>query len=91
MKLGEQVTGSHFIKSSAGQSGGEEDPNLPTDTVAVVLYDRGTKWLAVYPKATKTAYHNAPELITSARACKWNHATATPGMPRGNVFLNDRL
>ena len=30
---------------------------LPINTVAVVLYDRGTKRLAVYPKATKTAYH----------------------------------
>ncbi len=35
----------------------EEDPSFPIDTVAVILYDRGTKWLAVYPKATNTAYH----------------------------------
>ncbi len=55
-KFGEQVTGCHFIKNTS-LSGDEEDPNLPIDTVAVVLYDRGTTWLAVYPKATKTAYH----------------------------------
>mgnify|MGYP000040302007 CR=1 FL=1 len=29
----------------------------PTDTVAVLLYDIGTKWLAVCLKATKTTYH----------------------------------
>ncbi len=35
----------------------EEDANFPFNTVAVVLYDRGTKWLAVYPKTTKTTEH----------------------------------
>ena len=25
--------------------------------MAVVIYDRATKWLAAYPKATKTTYH----------------------------------
>ena len=90
MKFGEQVTGYHFIKN-ASQSDDEEDPPFPIDTVEVALYDRGTKWLAVYPKATQTAYHtvetmqhssgpkdqiasfyydNAPELVTSARACE---------------------
>ena len=39
--------------SSKNVSGvNEEDPSFPTDTVAVLLYDRGTKWLAVYPKTT---------------------------------------
>ena len=87
------------------QDGGGDDSNFPTDTVAVVLFDRATRWLAVYPKAIKTAYHtieamqhfagpkdhissfycdNAPELITSARACKWRLATATPGIPQTN-------
>jgi hypothetical protein len=98
------VTGDHFIKNSS-PSGGQEDANFPIDTVAVVLYDRGTKWLAVYPNATKTAYHtveamqhfcgpkdhiasfyceSAPELVTSARACKWRRSTATTGMPQTN-------
>ncbi len=79
--------------------------HFPYDTVAVALCDRATRWLAVYAKATNTAYHtieamqhfagptdhkyrfycdNAPELITSARACKWRLATATPGMPQTN-------
>jgi hypothetical protein len=55
VKFGEQVTGDHFIKNAS--SAIEEDANFPTDTVAVVLYDRGTKWLAVYPKTTKTTEH----------------------------------
>ena len=54
-KFGDQVTGDHFIKG--GVVVDDEDPFFPTDTVAVVLYDRATKWLAVYPKTTKTTYH----------------------------------
>ena len=53
--FGEQVTGDHFIKNSLGDE--DEDPNFPISTVAVVLFDRATKWLAAYPKATKTTYH----------------------------------
>ena len=49
-KLGEQVTGDHFIK---GGREDEEDHNFSCDTVAVVLYDRGTRFLAVYPKSAK--------------------------------------
>ena len=49
-KLGEQVTGDHFIN---GGREDEEDHNFPCDTVAVVLYDRGTRFLAVYPKSAK--------------------------------------
>ena len=85
------MTGDHFIKHSLSKEGEIEDPNFPVNTVAVVLLDRGTKWLSVYPKATKSAFHTieamqhfagatdkianfyydyAPELITSARACK---------------------
>ena len=45
-KFGEKVTGDHFIKNVAGYAA-QEDPNSPVDTVAVVLYDRATKWLAV--------------------------------------------
>ena len=55
-KFGDQVTGDHFIKNGSG-SVEEEDPNFPSDTVAVVLFDRATRWLAVYPKSTKTTYH----------------------------------
>ena len=57
VKFGEQATGNHFIKSGRGDVAEKEDPHFPTDTVAVVLYDRGTTWLAVYPKTTKTLYH----------------------------------
>ena len=46
-KFGEQVTGNHFIK---GGREDERDPHFPCDTVAVVLYDRGTRFLAVYPQ-----------------------------------------
>ena len=53
--FGEQVTGDHFIKNTPDDD--DEDPDHPKDTVGVVLYDRGTKWLAVYPKGTKTAWH----------------------------------
>ena len=104
VKFCEQVTGYHFIKD-ASRSDDEEGPHFPIDTVAVVLSDRGTRWLAVYLEATKTCYHtveamqhfcgpkdriasfycdNAPELVTSARACRWRIATATPGMPQAN-------
>ena len=51
-KFGEQVTGEHFIKGCSGRED-EGDPNFPCDTVAVVLYDRGTRFLAVYPKSAK--------------------------------------
>ena len=59
--FGELVTGDHFIRH-ASLSDDEEDPSFPIDTVAVVLYDRGAKWLAVYPTATKTAYHTIEAL-----------------------------
>ena len=55
-RFGEQVTGDHFIKNGTYEAD-EEDPFFPVDTVAVVLYDRATKWLAVYPKLAKTTYH----------------------------------
>ena len=51
VKFGEQVTGDHFIKNASSVI--EEDASFPIDTVAVVLCDRGTKWVAVYPKTTK--------------------------------------
>ncbi len=36
---------------------GEEDDGIPVDTVAVVLLDRGTGWIALYPKASKSTEH----------------------------------
>ena len=54
-KFGEQVTGDHFIKSGTGTPD-EEDPYFPVNTVAVALYDRATKWIAVYPKSAKTPF-----------------------------------
>ncbi len=49
-KFGEQVTGDHFIKNGTDDADEVEDPFFPVDTVAVVLYDRATRWLAVYPQ-----------------------------------------
>ena len=51
------MTGDHFFKNAHGQDDGEEDPSFPCDTVALVLYDRATRWLAVYPKSIKSASH----------------------------------
>ena len=48
------MVGDHFIKGGRDE---EEDPNFPCDTVAVVLYGRATRWLAVYPKTAKTTVH----------------------------------
>ena len=59
-KLGEQVTGDHFIN---GGRGDEEDHNFPCDTVAVVLYDRGTRFLAVYPKSAKDTANTVAAML----------------------------
>ncbi len=32
-----------------------EDTDVPVDTVAAVFLDRATKWIAVYPKSSKSA------------------------------------
>ena len=49
------MTGDHFIKNDAVDTDDEEeDVNFPVNTVAVVLYDRATRWIAVYPKAAKS-------------------------------------
>ena len=55
--FGDQVTGDHFIKKGGGDFDEADDPNFLADSVAVVLFDRATRWLAVYPKSTKTTYH----------------------------------
>ena len=51
------MTGDHFIRYSLSNDSELEVLNFLVDTVAVVLFDRGTKWLSVYPKATKSAFH----------------------------------
>ena len=51
------MTGDHFIKKGGGDFDEADDPNFLADSVAVVLFDRATRWLAVYPKSTKTTYH----------------------------------
>ncbi len=33
------------------------DYDIPVDTAALVMLDRATQWIAVYPQATKTAEH----------------------------------
>ena len=43
-----------MIKNDDGE---EDDDTVPHDTVAVVLLDRGTGWLDVYPKASKSTEH----------------------------------
>ena len=52
-KLGAYVTADHLIKNDDG----EGDDDIPHDTVAVVLLDRGTGWLDVYPKAPRSTEH----------------------------------
>ncbi len=53
VKLGAQVAADHLIRKDDG----EEDDGIPTDTVAVVLLDRGTGWIDVYPKGYKSTEH----------------------------------
>ncbi len=53
VKLGAQATADHLIKND----GGGEDDGIPHDTVVVVLPDRGTGWIDIYPKGAKTAEH----------------------------------
>ncbi len=58
VEFGDQVTGDQFIKNDLGQNGEEEDATVPPPrTLAVALLDRATQWIAVYPKATKSAEH----------------------------------
>jgi hypothetical protein len=56
-KFGIQCTGDHLInrrKDNFVAQLYEEDSEFPSATTAVVFYDRGSKWHACYPKATKT-------------------------------------
>ena len=57
-KFGAYVTADHLIKNDDG----EGDDDIPHDTVAVVLLDRGTGWLDVYPKASKSTEHTIEAL-----------------------------
>ena len=43
VKLGDQVTGDHMIRSEDAT----EDTDVPVDTVAAVFLDRATTWTAV--------------------------------------------
>ncbi len=52
-KFEDQVAASHLIK----HDGDREDVDIPVDTVALVMLDRATQWIAAYPKATNTAEH----------------------------------
>ena len=51
--FGAYVTADHLIKNNNGEGGDE----IPHDTVAAVLLDRGTGRLDVYPKASKSTEH----------------------------------
>ena len=51
VRLGDQVTGGHLIRNEDDT----EDTDVPVDTVAAVFVDRTTKWIAVYPKSSKSA------------------------------------
>ena len=53
MKLGAHFAADRLIKNDDG----EGDDDIPADTVAVVLLDRGTGWLDVYPRASKSTEH----------------------------------
>ena len=53
VKFGAQATADHLIKHDDG----EEDDGIPTDTVVVVLLDRGTGWIDVYPEGSKSTEH----------------------------------
>ena len=52
-RFGDQVAADQLIKND----GEKEEAGIPDDTVALVMLDRSTQWIAVYPKATKTAEH----------------------------------
>ena len=58
VRFGAQATADHLIKND----GGEEDDGIPHDTVAVVLLDRGTGWIDIYPKGANTAEHTVEAL-----------------------------
>ena len=53
VKLGAEATADHLTQNDDGQ----EDDGIPTDTVAVVLLDRGTGWIDVYLKGSRSTEH----------------------------------
>ena len=55
VKLGAQVPADHLINNDDG----EEDDGAPTDTVCLVLLDRGTGWIDVYPTGSKSTERTA--------------------------------
>ena len=59
------VTGDHFIQTREHCDEGTYyigDEEIRCSTTAVVLYDRGTKDLGCFPKATKSAAHTIEAL-----------------------------
>ncbi len=58
VKFGGQVTADHLIKNDDE----EEDSDIPINTVAEVMLDRATQWIAACPKASKTAEHTIEAL-----------------------------
>ncbi len=53
VKFGDQVTADNLIRNDDGVG----DSGIRVDTVAVVLLDRGTKWIDVFPTASETTDH----------------------------------
>ena len=53
VKFGDHVTVYQLLRSEDDA----EDTDVPVDTVAAVFLDRATKWIAVYPKSSKSAKH----------------------------------
>ncbi len=50
--FGDHCTGDRLIKRDT-----TDDDGLPVDTSALVLLDKATGWVAVYPKASKPTLH----------------------------------
>ena len=54
VKLGDHCTGDHLIRRDTA----DEDDGTPVDTSALVMLDKATGWIAVYPKASVHAPHD---------------------------------
>ena len=51
--FGDHCAGVNLIKRGAA----DDDDGLPRDTSALVMLDKATGWIAVYPKASKSTLH----------------------------------
>ena len=58
------MTADHLVNNN----GEEEDSDIPVNIVAVVLLDGATRWIAVYPTASKTTEHTIEALQPLVRA-----------------------